>query len=107
MMFDGLGSSSQHIKSGKINPFKCPVYGQDGKEIQCKRALPKSEQGNPDALYSVTKIFVGGVKEFMSDDDIKNYFGTFGKVVSLEHSLHRDTGRKRGFAFVGFEDEDQ
>ena len=24
------------IKSGKINPFKCPVYGQDGKEIECK-----------------------------------------------------------------------
>jgi len=24
------------IKSGKLNPFKCPVYGQDGKEIECK-----------------------------------------------------------------------
>ena len=24
------------IKSGKIEPFKCPVYGQDGKEIECK-----------------------------------------------------------------------
>jgi simple sugar transport system substrate-binding protein len=24
------------IRSGKLNPFKCPVYGQDGKEIECK-----------------------------------------------------------------------
>ena len=24
------------IKAGKLNPFKCPVYGQDGKEIECK-----------------------------------------------------------------------
>src|SRR5215212_1092763 len=24
------------IKSGQINPFKCPVIGQDGKEIECK-----------------------------------------------------------------------
>ena len=24
------------IKSGKLNPFKCPVIGQDGKEIECK-----------------------------------------------------------------------
>jgi basic membrane protein A and related proteins len=24
------------IKSGKLNPFKCPVVGQDGKEIECK-----------------------------------------------------------------------
>ena len=24
------------IKSGELNPFKCPIYGQDGKEIECK-----------------------------------------------------------------------
>ncbi len=24
------------IKAGTLNPFKCPVYGQDGKEIECK-----------------------------------------------------------------------
>jgi basic membrane protein A and related proteins len=24
------------IKSGKLDPFKCPVYGQDGKEVACK-----------------------------------------------------------------------
>ncbi|WP_230532635.1 BMP family ABC transporter substrate-binding protein [Microvirga roseola] len=24
------------IRSGQLNPFKCPVYGQDGKEIECK-----------------------------------------------------------------------
>jgi simple sugar transport system substrate-binding protein len=24
------------IKSGALNPFKCPIAGQDGKEIECK-----------------------------------------------------------------------
>jgi basic membrane protein A and related proteins len=24
------------IKSGKVNPFKCPITGQDGKQIECK-----------------------------------------------------------------------
>ena len=24
------------IKGGKLHPFKCPVYGQDGKEVECK-----------------------------------------------------------------------
>ena len=28
--------TEQAIKSGKLDPFKCPVYGQDGKEIACK-----------------------------------------------------------------------
>ncbi len=24
------------IKAGTLNPFKCPITGQDGKEIECK-----------------------------------------------------------------------
>ncbi len=79
----------------------------NGKEIQCKRALPKSEQGSPDAWYSVTKIWAGGLKDSLSDDDLREYFGQFGgTVVSVEQSVHRDTGKKRGFGFVGFEDSD-
>ena len=28
--------TEQAIKSGKLDPFKCPVYAQDGKEVPCK-----------------------------------------------------------------------
>ena len=24
------------ITSGKLQPFKCPIMGQDGKEVECK-----------------------------------------------------------------------
>ena len=24
------------ITAGKLHPFKCPVVGQDGKEVECK-----------------------------------------------------------------------
>jgi basic membrane protein A and related proteins len=32
------------IKSGALNPFKCPVYGQDGKEIECKGKTALSDE---------------------------------------------------------------
>ncbi|MCP8939494.1 BMP family ABC transporter substrate-binding protein [Alsobacter sp. SYSU M60028] len=28
--------TQEAIKSGKLNPFKCPVFDQDGKEVPCK-----------------------------------------------------------------------
>ncbi len=32
------------IKSGALNPFKCPVMGQDGKEIECKGGKALSDE---------------------------------------------------------------
>ncbi len=32
------------IKSGALNPFKCPVLGQDGKEIECKGGKSLSDE---------------------------------------------------------------
>jgi RNA recognition motif-containing protein len=55
---------------------------------------------------AVKKIFVGGVKEAISDEDIQNYFGSFGNVQSVEMITDRETGRKRGFGFITFDDYD-
>ncbi len=32
------------IKTGKLNPFKCPVLGQDGKPIECKGGTALSDE---------------------------------------------------------------
>jgi RNA recognition motif-containing protein len=54
----------------------------------------------------VKKIFVGGVKEAISDEDLRNYFCSFGNVQSVEMIADRETGRKRGFGFITFDDYD-
>ena len=28
--------TEEAIRSGKLNPFRCPVTAQDGKEVECK-----------------------------------------------------------------------
>jgi len=51
-------------------------------------------------------VFVGGIKEDIDEDDLKEYFIQFGKVESADIITDKDTKKKRGFAFVAFDDYD-
>merc|ERR1719509_353871 len=42
----------------------------------------------------------------MTDADIEQYFGQFGKVVKISQMRWPDSGKKRGYGFVEFEDHD-
>jgi len=79
----------------------------DNKQIDTKRATPASAAGRPEAMVSVKRIFIAGLKdEDVSDTDIEEYFSQFGLVTNVEQMLWNDTGKKRGFGFVEFKDSD-
>ncbi|MBX9686475.1 MAG: RNA-binding protein, partial [Candidatus Obscuribacterales bacterium] len=46
------------------------------------------------------KLFVGNLSFKLSEGDIEELFGQYGTVVSCSIPTDRETGRKRGFAFV-------
>ena len=50
-------------------------------------------------------IFVGNLPFRAEQDDVAELFAPFGDVVSCSLPLERDTGRKRGFAFVEMVDD--
>lgn len=52
------------------------------------------------------KLFVGGLKAEMTDDDIRNAFSQFGTVTELELPMDKTKGQRKGFGFVTFEKED-
>ncbi|CAL4200535.1 unnamed protein product, partial [Meganyctiphanes norvegica] len=66
----------------------------DGKKVDPKKA--KARQG---------KIFVGGLKPEISDEDIKTYFAQFGTIVETEMPMDKSTNTRKGFCFISFEDE--
>lgn len=77
----------------------------DGTKVETKRATPRDDTG-PGSGQTVCKIFLGGLKDGVSDDNLREYFGEFGNVVQVEQMTDKVTGRKRGFGFVEFDDYD-
>ena len=51
------------------------------------------------------KIYVGNLPWRTTDDELKDYFGSYGTVNSVAIITDRETGRSRGFAFVEMDDE--
>ena len=52
------------------------------------------------------KIFVGSIKEDTEEHHLWEYFEQYGKIEVIEIMTDRGSGKKRGFAFVTFDDHD-
>ena len=59
----------------------------------------------PAADLQFVSIFVGNLPFRAEQEDVAELFAPFGEVSSCSLPLERDTGRKRGFAFVEMGDE--
>ncbi|XP_078251840.1 heterogeneous nuclear ribonucleoprotein D0-like isoform X2 [Rhinoraja longicauda] len=71
----------------------------NGKVIDPKKA--KAMKKEP-----VKKIFVGGLSPDTAEEKIREYFGAFGEVESIELPMDNKTNKRRGFCFITFKEED-
>lgn len=90
------------MQNNKCNYFVLNFY----RTVDSKRALlrtdtPKAATGN-----SGRKVFVGGLKENHDEQSLQEHFQKFGDVLGVKILVDKNTGRKRGFAYVEFEDYD-
>ncbi|XP_033067995.1 heterogeneous nuclear ribonucleoprotein A1-like [Trachypithecus francoisi] len=78
----------------------------DGRVVEPKRAVSREDSQRPGAHLTVKKIFVGGIKEDTEEHHLRDYFAQYGKIEVIENMTDRGSGKKRGFAFVTFDNHD-
>jgi len=76
----------------------------DGRDTDTKRAMPRN--GDESSQQKVTKMFIGGIKDDTTEDDIRNTFSGFGNLTKVELITDKGTGKAKGFCFVTFDDHD-
>jgi len=63
-----------------------------GKTCEPKRAKTRSG-----------KVFVGGLNSDISDEDVRNHFSQFGKILDIEMPFDKQKGQRKGFCFIVYE----
>jgi RNA recognition motif-containing protein len=64
--------------------------------------VPREEANNDEVHLTVKKIFIGGIRDGLDEDTLKNYFEKFGHVNDC-FLMHDKDGKTRGFAFLEFD----
>jgi heterogeneous nuclear ribonucleoprotein A1/A3 len=77
----------------------------DDKQVDSKRAIPKEDTA-PESRVACNKIFVGGIRRDINEDQLKEYFSQYGGVTECLLVKDKATGLSRGFGFVTFDDTD-
>lgn len=96
-----------YTKSSMVDELqKARPHKLDGRELETKRATPREESGKPGAESSTNKLFVGAIKDGVSELDLQNYFGKFGKIEDCVIMRDKETNKLRGFGFITFNDYD-
>ena len=54
----------------------------------------------------MNKLYVGNLPFSLTEEQLESMFAEHGKVVSVAMPIDRETGRKRGFAFVEMESKE-
>lgn len=54
----------------------------------------------------IKSIYVGNLPFSATEDEVKNLFSEFGAVHTVKLINDRDTGRPRGFGFVGMDGDE-
>ncbi|KAG5882904.1 hypothetical protein JTB14_020172 [Gonioctena quinquepunctata] len=65
---------------------------------------PNKESGSADipGRDDDRKLFVGGMSWETTDKELREYFGKYGEIDSINVKTDPNTGRSRGFAFIVF-----
>lgn len=72
----------------------------DGKQVIIGRAIPYKDK------MKTNRLFVGGIKEPLEEEDLRQYFSNLGEIQSIKLIPENKQERKKGFAFIEFDTQE-
>ncbi|XP_065224805.1 heterogeneous nuclear ribonucleoprotein A1, A2/B1 homolog [Planococcus citri] len=78
----------------------------DGKVVEPKRAVPRNQINTPESSATVKRIFIAGIKDDVTEEDVSSYFGKYGNIIKVSFVNDKETGKRKNFGFVEFDDYD-
>jgi len=67
----------------------------DGREVEPKRAVPRDLIGKPEASSTVKKLFVGGLRDDVEEEDLQRYFKQFGSIATVNVVTEKNQQKAR------------
>ncbi|KPV72044.1 uncharacterized protein RHOBADRAFT_18684, partial [Rhodotorula graminis WP1] len=80
-----------------VNAVMAREHHLDGKTIDPKRAIPRSDTAKTD------KLFVRALPPSCTQESFRAYWRQYGTITDATLMMDKDTGRHRGFGFVNYE----
>ncbi|KAL0449967.1 UNVERIFIED_CONTAM: RNA-binding protein 38 [Sesamum latifolium] len=93
-------------KAGK-KQLKEEVREQNGSEVSAEQLVAKactSTESRREVELS-SKVYVGGIPYYSTEDDIRSYFEGCGTITNVDCMKFPDTGKFRGIAIMTFKTE--
>jgi len=77
-----------------------PVFDAGDHAINSKKVDVKQAKAKPG------KMFLGGLKTELTDDEIKAHFEQYGTILEFEMPFDKTKNQRKGFGFITFEREE-
>ncbi|XP_048583374.1 DAZ-associated protein 1 [Nematostella vectensis] len=91
-----------HILDGKTIDPKPAVPRGPGQQAQTGAVMGGPQRGSAND----GKVFIGGLAFGTTEEDLKEYFSTYGMVKNVQLMYDKDTQKMRGFGFLTFESKE-
>ncbi|CAF3785838.1 unnamed protein product [Rotaria sp. Silwood1] len=63
--------------------MKARPHTLDNRVVEPKRAVPREASHKPDMQLAIKKLYLGGIKEPLTEDDLKDYFSKYGNIINV------------------------
>lgn len=100
----GYGFVTFYKKEDLLKALATEVYIQ-GRKADCHPVMTKGALKEQEQRDYSNKLFVGGLSQSTTSEDIQNFFEKkFGKIKESRILFDGQSGKSRGFGFILFED---